>query len=878
MITARAQKNLRQAKAYFREHLLQGDYHSEGQSVAGEWYGKGVERLGLNRSSPVTQEAFVRLCDNRHPLTGAKLTVRTQKDRRVLYDFVLSAPKSVSILAETMGDERLVAAHDVACRRTISELEKVAGCRIRKKGQRATRITGELVAASFRHDCSRAQDPQLHTHLVAFNATWDEVEKRWKALEPEKMYAQTTYLTEVYRNALASEVIRLGYVLRPARHGFEIEGVSNEIIERFSKRSRVIRDAETKLAVRLGQPLTNNGRAALAHSTRARKQRDVGQSELVAAQQAQLSGQELSQLRGLVQRGSAKPASLEMNTPEVVVAALAFARDHVFERLSVVPEHELLRHALAFRRGEVTLEALGKALALDPEFIQKGGEVTTREAVARERQLIALVNRGIGVHPKLCREPQPNARLTEEQRHAVATILRSTDGVVCLRGGAGTGKTTTLKEIARALSSPDREIAVFAPSAGAVEVLREEGFQRVDTLQRLLVDPQMQTSLRGQVLIVDEAGALSVGQLHTLLEVSRTQKCRVILSGDTRQHSSVEAGDGLRLLEENSQIQTVALKNIRRQVSTEYREAIAEVAKGQGLRGLALLERLGAVCELRSEERYAALAKDYLASTRLGKSALIVSPTWKEIQKVNQAVRAGLIEEGRLTGKPEILRVVKSEQWTKAQRRDFTAYRADHVLLFHRDTRDFARGQLATVVARAKDSVVVAGPNGKPVTLTRKQSDCYEVGTHCPLEVQSGEQLLIQGNRREAELLNGQIVTVQQVDKHGAIKLIDGRLIPPDFRQFTHGYCVTSPTSQGKTTDHVFVAMDSASGVAANRKQFYVSASRGREEIKIYTDDLRFLRGAVEEPGDRLLASEWLKTTQAIEQAARPAVTNKVRL
>ncbi len=103
MITIRAQKQLKQAKEYFREHLGQGDYHSEKQTIAGQWFGQGAERLGLNLSAPVSEEAFLRLCDNLHPLTGVKLTARTRRERRVFYDFVISAPKSVSIMAITWG-------------------------------------------------------------------------------------------------------------------------------------------------------------------------------------------------------------------------------------------------------------------------------------------------------------------------------------------------------------------------------------------------------------------------------------------------------------------------------------------------------------------------------------------------------------------------------------------------------------------------------------------------------------------------------------------------------------------------------------------------------------------------------------------------------
>ncbi|MBL9171413.1 MAG: relaxase domain-containing protein [Verrucomicrobiales bacterium] len=878
MLTVRPQKSLRHAKDYFREHLLQGDYHSEKQSVAGEWFGKGAERLGLSRSDPVSEQAFVRLCENRHPLTGDKLTVRQRKDRRVFYDFVISAPKSVSILGITLRDQRLVAAHDAACRDAICELEKAAGSRIRKKGQRSTRRTGEIVAAAFRHDCSRALDPQMHTHLVTYNATWDETESRWKALEPEHMFAQTNYLTEVYRNSLAMRLRRIGYKLQPARHGFEIEGVGKEIIERFSKRSRVIREAEATVARKLGRPLTNDGRAALAHSTRERKRRNTTPGELVALQLEQLSDRELLQLRGLVRDASPPERISELSPAELAVTAVASAREHVFERLSVVPEHELLRHALAFSRGETPLDQLRDAIEREAEFIRKENMITTRAALALERKLVALVNEAVGTHAKLCPSHNLSPRLTDEQRQAVQSILGSRDGVVCLRGGAGTGKTTALKEIAASLGTEKRPVALFAPTSGAVEVLREEGFKQVDTLQRLLVDQQMQEDLRGRAIIVDEAGLLSVAQLHSLVSIGRKEGYRIILSGDSRQHSSVEAGDGLRLLEEHSQIQTVALRSIRRQVTLEYRQAIADVAAGQGLRGLSRLEKLGAIHVCKHEARYQKLAKDYLVSIQSNKSAIIVSPTWREIHSINGALRAALKEDGQLEGKPASLQVVRSERWTAAQRAELSQYGKDHVLVFHRDTRDFKKGEVATVLTSTASSLVVAGKRGKRVKLTGKQRDCYDVGTMLPLEVLPGEKLLIQGNHKDANLLNGQIVTVDRVNKDGSVRLTDGRVVPAQFKQLTYGYCVTSPASQGMTCDHVYVAMDAASGPAANRKQFYVSASRGREQIKIYTDDLDSLFKAVQKTGDRTLASELLGPRRSIDQAESRSPKAKVRV
>ena len=125
MITARPQKNLKAAKNYFREHLAKGDYHSEEQTVQGHWFGKGIERLGLDPAAPVTELEYTRLCENLHPVTGSRLTVRQrQVDRRVFYDCVASAPKSVSIVALLGRDERVLAAHDAACREAMGRMNR----------------------------------------------------------------------------------------------------------------------------------------------------------------------------------------------------------------------------------------------------------------------------------------------------------------------------------------------------------------------------------------------------------------------------------------------------------------------------------------------------------------------------------------------------------------------------------------------------------------------------------------------------------------------------------------------------------------------------------------------------------------------------------
>jgi hypothetical protein len=112
------------------------------------------------------------------------------------------------------------------------------------------RTTGNVVGAAFVHTTSRALDPQLHTHFVLFNSTWDNKERRWKALQTGEMFGAINYATEAYRNELVKRLHQIGYQTRKARNGFEIEGVEQKFIERFSKRSQQ-RDMTVKRRARV---------------------------------------------------------------------------------------------------------------------------------------------------------------------------------------------------------------------------------------------------------------------------------------------------------------------------------------------------------------------------------------------------------------------------------------------------------------------------------------------------------------------------------------------------------------------------------------------------------------------------------------------------
>jgi ATP-dependent exoDNAse (exonuclease V) alpha subunit len=94
------------------------------------------------------------------------------------------------------------------------------------------------------------------------------------------------------------------------------------------------------------------------------------------------------------------------------------------------------------------------------------------------------------------------------------------------------------------------------------------------------------------------------------------------------------------------------------------------------------------------------------------------------------------------------------------------------------------------------------------------------------------------------------------------------------LRHVDHGYAVTSHSSQGATVDRVIVNADSMrSAKLVNRKQLYVSLSRAREDVQVFTDDLSTLERAAARNPNKKAAMEVVKpapvTTELTPQPQR---------
>jgi conjugative relaxase-like TrwC/TraI family protein len=875
-------KGTKAAKDYFTEHLHGHDYHMrDAQELGGQWHGMAAELLGV--SGDVTQEDFYKLAENINPTTGERLTQRNKADRRTLTDVTFDVPKSVSLAYELGGDARILDAVRGAVHETMAEIEGEAMTRVRKGGADSLRRTSNLVYGEFIHRTARPVDgvpePQLHVHCTVLNSTFDSEENRWKAVELSGVFRDKGYFQAAYHSRLTEKLEALGYGIERDGNSFRLAGIPKALTDKFSRRTAII-EAE---AERLG--ITDaKAKGELGRLTREKKsKKPLSITELRKEWYTRLSDFEL----GAISTARSGQETKTLNA----VQAMDYALSHHFERASVVTETELLKTALIQSMGSASVGEIKREL-LRTNIVRKDVEgqryVTTKEVCQEELSMLAYARNGQGRHRKLGGSAPAalDEQLSKEQREAAQLILNSRDTVTGLIGGAGTGKTRMLQATVKAIEETGKTVFAFAPSAKASRgVLRSEGFATADTVEKLLTDPELQHRIHGQVLLIDEAGLLSTRDTKRIFDLAKQQNARVILSGDQKQHSSVVRGDALRLLQRDAGMQFAELKQVRRQVNAAYREAVTAISEGDTRandgrsrleHGIESLHKLGAIVEVEGDARYRHIAADYVASisdiNQRGehKTALVVSPTHAEAAKVTDAIRAGLHSAGKVGGEEQEVLSLRPLGLTEAQRSDAGNYKPGDVVQFVQNARGYTRGERVTVKEAGIAGVTVTRANGTVEPLTLQQAARFQVFEAKSVSLAQGDRIRITQNgfsretRRGAgsaksRLNNGDVFDVAGFEKNGDIKLSNGFVVPRNYGGLTHGYVVTSHASQGATVDKVLIALGTESLAAANRQQFYVSVSRGREAVRLYTDDKAAVMEAVKANPLRLSATELME-------------------
>lgn len=886
---------------YFDEGLKRDDYYLKGEEVKANWLGAGSERLGL--SGTVERDDFAALARNRDPETGKRLTPRDKKDRRPGYDATLTAWKAVSAMDALYGCSDMREAFWRVGDRMMTQKAEAEMCtRVRKNGKDHDRVTGNMVAAAFRHMRSRPvdgkSDPHLHTHYYLMNVTYDGVEERWKAAQLGELKSKAPDMELEFDAMYAKELVSMGYVPEMGKKGVQLKGVPQSVIDKFSRNSKRIEKEAAALGV-----ADSKGKHKIHDRMREGKNLDLPKDELEADWQGRLTPQERAALEKV--RDKKIAPTREISARE----ATGYAVNHLFQREDVVTERKLRKTAVQYGIGYVMPGEVDKEIAgaLERgEILKKEGKAGAQyvkgTTLRDQLKMTQRTREGRGQYEPLTEAYKPRTDLSAEQNAVAREVTESRDKYVGIRGPAGTGKSYSLKGIAgviqeraaRGEETFSLALALAESSSASRGELVKAGYKDATTLAAFYASEKMQQNMRGQLLLIDEAGMMSTSSMTQLMDIAEKNNNRVIFLGDYRQHASVDAGDAFRLLEKEGGIKYAQLTENRRQRDSTYREAVDLIGSGdpvKAMKGMTTLDKKGWIVEMKdADARQEFLVKQFLKSKDEGATGLIVGTTNREGEQITARLREALKARGQITGEERQFPTRAATGWTDPQKRDSRNYESGMVVEFHkavpgvrrkangvRETvGGFARGETALVL-EGGNNVVLARSDGSTAPLPADYAERFQVYASGKQDVAKGDQiritkngeLKIKGHAPGTRVNNGDIFPVEGYTKEGDIRLPGGKILPKDYGHFTLGYTDTSQRSQSKTVDRVFIAVDEHAPRATNRTQWYVSLSRGRDLGLAVVADKKSAMEAVQRGGERLSALELMKDSIGAEKVTR---------
>ena len=835
------------AKDYYLQKLGEisprEDYYLRGGLAAGLWRGSGATELGLEGT--VSSEGLVRLFDGEHPSTGEQLGRRLRTDGVAAWDVTFSADKSVSLLW-ALGDEetrrQVLEAFDEATDSAFGYLESVASTTrgasktpildndgepvLNDNGTRKFRVetwpikTEGFVAASFTEFTSRADDPQLHTHVVVANKV-KGTDGIWRAVDGRLLYRHQLAAGYLHEAVLRRELTeRLGVRWQPVHNGMaDIQGFTRHQINAFSRR----REQLEKWRQDQGLSDTPAARQVAVLATRIPKQdRLLEELEVEWRQRAEDVGLTPERVASVTDHSrnviSPDPRVLfdGLGSPEGLTAqASTFAQSEVVKEIAgSLPEGgtrgeiEVLAETF-LTTGDVVPVLPGRDVepsaaiedvGLDePEALvgsvvtggvaglmrRRNGTVfpgavhrlyTTVELLATEQRIIeqaiagVAAGRWVAPHRLVEARLRHHRHLTDGQRQMVRSFATSGNTVDIGMGPAGTGKTAVMAVISQLAALTGTPILGAALAARAAAGLQTATGIRSTSLTRLLSQTSDARSLPpGVVVVVDEAGMVGTRQLAAVSDLVEQAEGKLILIGDDRQLPEINAGGLFRAL--TNRLPAIELTENMRQRDGWERTALAELrdgSVGDAIDAYRQHRRL-IIGHDRDDTIFRAVGDWYRHITATGDltSGLLIGHDNNTVAELNDQARRHLAASQRLNG---------------------------------------------------------------PILRTGEQV------------FQTGDRILCRKNWDRLDVLNGDLGTVIAVDSdHGTLTVRldrdpETRELPSWYLEEGHvdyGYALTGHKAQGVTTGRTFTVI--AGGT--DREWAYVAMSRGRQANTLYLAD-----------------------------------------
>ena len=902
-------KHIGKAANYYLDAV--DDYYAKTLDST-SWQGKGAVVLGLEGA--IESERFRELLAGRidSHTTINRSSIRSDSKTRLGIDLTFSAPKSVSLQALVYGDIEIIKAHEYAVERAIEMAETRAQARKKIQGQSMIEVTGNLVVGKFRHETSRAQDPQLHTHAIVMNLT-QRSDGEWRALKNDEIIKSTRFLGAIYNSELAAGLQNLGYQLTFGREGnFELAHITREQIEAFSHRSKEVeaylnakgldRDTATSLQKQQAALQSRRNKTTLDRES-------LHQAWKKQAIEIGIAFQKIPNKEHHPQFNEQVPAE------EAAKQSLHYAVQHLTERQSIMFERELmdlaLQHAVGrakwvsiekemvsrIRKGELIQEAplyhpsdavngapltrvqwvedLVKAgvsscqaktqindAIRQGQLVKSEARYTTPTALQREKTILRIEREGRHtLNPILAKENAhqllQKSDLNAGQIKAAELIITTRDRVVGVQGFAGTGKSHMLDRTKQILEEQGFEVRALAPYSNQVKAMQALNV-KASTLASFIRAKDKNIHSK-TVLIIDEAGVVPTRLMEKALQLAEQAGSRVVLLGDTAQTKAIEAGRPFEQLQAAG-MSTARMDIIQRQKDLSLKKAVELAARGEARRALT---HIHSVIEIKNHQtRRTTIASDYVSlSNEERTQTIIVSGTNEARQYINHQVRILLNLEGAGLHCDTLSR----RDTTIAERMYAKHYRIGDVIQPERDYPrcGLTRGQLYCVenTSAGNRLHVRSIENQQTIEfnpMTYRKLSVYEPDKK---ELSPGDLIRITRNDKDLDVANGDRFKVASVSSQ-QITLTNGErsmtLDPTSPLHIDYAYATTVHSSQGLTADRVLIDAHAQSRTTA-KDVFYVAISRARFEARVYTDDRANLPVAIARENEKFAALDLVR-------------------
>jgi hypothetical protein len=298
-------------------------------------------------------------------------------------------------------------------------------------------------------------------------------------------------------------------------------------------------------------------------------------------------------------------------------------------------------------------------------------------------------------------------------------------GLAIIDGQAGTGKSFTMAAIRDAYEATGHHVIGLAFTNKVAKNLARDGFDHAATIHRELMDLNNGRTKWDQktVVMVDEAAMVSSKLLAMIAAHAFDAGAKMILVGDDRQLSSLDAAGMFAELKKRHG--AAVLSEVRRQYKADEARASEMMAEGNFDAALAIYDKKGAIHWTRTQvEARAALVEKWAADTAAerDKSRFVFAYTNQDVDLLNVALRAVRKERGELQWKDYSIK-------TAHGRFDFSA--GDRIQFTGTDRRiGVENGAAGTIMAidGTHLAVKLAGPEGKVINFDAANFDHFRHG------------------------------------------------------------------------------------------------------------------------------------------------------